>query len=133
MFNTLELQCDAVKRLASLLKNVTIVKKGKVDIISDGRETVYSDVEGSLKRCGGVGDLLTGAIGTFAFWCQENSKSVDTKPSHPVNLIAAYNASIMVRESSRRAFNKFRRATLAVDVIDQIPNTFYDIFDEENF
>ena len=131
VFNTLDLQCDAVKRLSNVFKNVTIVKKGKIDIISNGRETIFSDSEGSLKRCGGVGDLLSGAIGTFAYWSEINRDQVDK--TYSPNLIAAYSASILVKESSRRAFMKFYRSILAVDVIEQIPQTFFDMFDKENY
>lgn len=87
---TLEEQCKAVEKLALAFNNVTIIKKGKCDIISDGRYTVYNDSQASLKRCGGVGDLLSGSLGTFACWC--NKQNID-KP----NIIAAYNASILIR------------------------------------
>ena len=69
---TFELQCEAVRRLAARLENVTIVKKGKWDIISNGRQTVFNDSVGSLKRCGGIGDILTGTIGSFAYWCSKS-------------------------------------------------------------
>ena len=61
----MRLQCEAVKRLAKRLENVTILKKGKIDIISDGQEVVCNQTEGSLKRCGGIGYFLTGTLGLF--------------------------------------------------------------------
>jgi ATP-dependent NAD(P)H-hydrate dehydratase len=129
-YNTFELQCNAVKRLAEKLENVTILKKGKVDIISNGQEVISNDVEGSLKRCGGIGDLLTGTLGTFAYWTDSNQQTEDNASQKQATILAAYSASLFIKECSRVAFNKFHRATLAVDVIDQIPSVFYDMFDK---
>ena len=41
------------------------MKKGIIDIISDGIQTYYVAVEGGQKRCGGQGDILAGILGTF--------------------------------------------------------------------
>ena len=119
------------------LENVTIVKKGKVDIISDGREVICNESEGSLKRCGGIGDLLTGCIGTFAYWCsydfQNKINRLGISPN-PVlnnpNMIAAYASTTFIRECSKTAYNKFHRSLLAVDIIEQIGETFYLMFDK---
>ncbi|KAH3833372.1 hypothetical protein DPMN_106679 [Dreissena polymorpha] len=66
----------SVKTLSSRLGNVTIVQKGASDIISDGNQVLVCSSEGSARRCGGQGDLLSGSMGTFAYWahraCQEN-------------------------------------------------------------
>jgi ATP-dependent NAD(P)H-hydrate dehydratase len=121
-----------VKRLADKLENVTILKKGKVDIISNGQEIISNDAEGSLKRCGGIGDLLTGALGTFAYWTDSNQPTEHNEPNQLPTILAAYSASMFIKECSRVAFTKFHRATLAVDVIDQIPSVFYDMFDKVN-
>lgn len=59
---------DVVKRLASYLGGVTVVLKGKVDIISDGTRTVTCAVPGGLKRCGGIGDVLSGTMATTLAW-----------------------------------------------------------------
>ena len=127
--NTFELQCDAVKRLAKRLENVTIMKKGKCDIISNGNQLVYNDSEGSLKRCGGIGDILTGTIGTFSYWPSINSSN-DNDQVLNNNLVACYSASVFVKECSRVAYTKFHRSVLAVDIIEQIADTFYDMFDK---
>jgi len=110
------------------LDNVTILKKGKVDIISNGQETLSNEAEGSLKRCGGIGDLLTGTLGTFAYWTDSSQQTEHNEST----ILAAYSASVFIKECSRVAFTKFHRATLAVDVIDQIPTVFYDMFDKTN-
>lgn len=57
-----------VERLATYLGGATVVLKGKVDIISDGSRTVACEVPGGLKRCGGIGDVLSGAMATALAW-----------------------------------------------------------------
>jgi ATP-dependent NAD(P)H-hydrate dehydratase len=53
-----------VVELANLL-NCIVVRKGPVDIITDGKEAILVSQPGSLKRCGGIGDILSGVVGTF--------------------------------------------------------------------
>ncbi|OMJ13233.1 ATP-dependent (S)-NAD(P)H-hydrate dehydratase [Smittium culicis] len=54
-----------VENLANKLGNVTVVLKGQSDIISNGKLTILCSDQGGLKRCGGQGDILCGAIATF--------------------------------------------------------------------
>ncbi|KAJ3104043.1 hypothetical protein HDU97_009590 [Phlyctochytrium planicorne] len=54
--------------LSKALGNVTIFQKGKVDHITDGTNTVVCVEEGSPRRCGGQGDVLTGTIAAFLAW-----------------------------------------------------------------
>ena len=44
------------------------MEKGSVDTISNGSQTLTVDAPGSLKRCGGQGDVLSGAAGTLLAW-----------------------------------------------------------------
>lgn len=59
---------EAVQRLAKELGGVTVVLKGREDILSDGKRTISCAVPGGLKRCGGIGDVLSGALGTMLAW-----------------------------------------------------------------
>lgn len=68
-----ETQADAngtkkLETLASALGGVTIIQKGAQDFISNGSTTLVNTLEGGLKRSGGQGDTLTGAIATFLAW-----------------------------------------------------------------
>jgi NAD(P)H-hydrate repair Nnr-like enzyme with NAD(P)H-hydrate dehydratase domain len=36
-----------------------------IDIITDGKEAFFVTTQGSMKRPGGIGDVLSGTIGTF--------------------------------------------------------------------
>ena len=61
-------EAGGVEALARALGGVTIIQKGKVDVVSDGSVTRVVDLRGGRKRSGGQGDTLTGAIGTFLAW-----------------------------------------------------------------
>ena len=98
------------------------MKKGKADIISDGDSIICNESQGSLKRCGGIGDILTGIIGTFIYWIQTGmqnqyikTNSIEDKP----NMLAAYCGSVFTRECSLIAFEKYKRSLIAVDIIDK--------------
>lgn len=68
---------EAVERLAKALGGATIVLKGKSDVISDGTHTISCSVPGGLKRCGGIGDVLSGAIGTAMAWLKVQQFDAD--------------------------------------------------------
>jgi NAD(P)H-hydrate repair Nnr-like enzyme with NAD(P)H-hydrate dehydratase domain len=44
-----------------------MIIKGEKDIIL-GKKSFIINTEGGLKRCGGIGDILAGAISTCAHW-----------------------------------------------------------------
>jgi ATP-dependent NAD(P)H-hydrate dehydratase len=54
--------------LARRFGGVTIIQKGKQDVISNGKDTMIVDTEGGLKRTGGQGDVLTGCLSTLLAW-----------------------------------------------------------------
>ncbi|ESO97453.1 hypothetical protein LOTGIDRAFT_114759 [Lottia gigantea] len=60
-----------VKSLSELLGNITIVLKGVSDVISDGEQVLICYGEGSPRRCGGQGDLLSGSMGVFTYWTHQ--------------------------------------------------------------
>lgn len=68
--DTTSILARGVASLASELNNVVILRKGIVDIVSNGFQTYYVAVEGGLKRSGGQGDVLAGVLGTFAYFEQ---------------------------------------------------------------
>lgn len=46
---------------------MTLLIKGKYDLIL-GKKSFIVGTEGGPKRCGGIGDILVGVLGTCAFW-----------------------------------------------------------------
>lgn len=61
-------ETEICARLARAFGGVTIVQKGPVDYISNGKQILVCDLKGGLKRSGGQGDTLTGSLGTFLAW-----------------------------------------------------------------
>ncbi|KRZ21047.1 ATP-dependent (S)-NAD(P)H-hydrate dehydratase [Trichinella pseudospiralis] len=117
----------AVKLLAAKLQNVTIVRKGPTDIISDGIHVLECAEPCSLRRCGGQGDVLSGVLGTFLHWTRRNSEFSGGAQYTPT-LVAAYGACRLTRESSRCAFERHRRGMVASDMVREIPQCFTRIF-----
>ncbi|MQM09036.1 hypothetical protein Taro_041897 [Colocasia esculenta] len=56
---------DAPEELLSLSRSIggaTILRKGKADLISDGKNVSMVSIFGSPRRCGGQGDILSGRL-----------------------------------------------------------------------
>ncbi|PHH79563.1 hypothetical protein CDD80_4443 [Ophiocordyceps camponoti-rufipedis] len=124
-----------VEVLAKALGGVTIVQKGAVDLISNGRITLADDVEGGRKRSAGQGDTLTGAIATFLGWRKAYLDGIwdgddkDNRLSEEETLaLAAFGGSAVTRESSRLAFIKRGRSLQASDLTDEVHNAFMALF-----
>lgn len=161
--------CDAVQlkddgdaqtlapRLADKLGGVTIVQKGEKDLITNGSkgETLVNEVEGSVRRCGGQGDVLSGAVGCFLGWGKKyeerdakNEECVDllsqsilvadhsmlacSDPIKPeeITLLAAYAASTVTRTASKLTFAKLKRAMQTSDMLNEVGPAFEDVFPE---
>jgi len=56
----------------ALGENVTIIRKGVVDIITDGFKCILCTGVGVPKRCVGQGNILLGLVATFAAWIKKN-------------------------------------------------------------
>ena len=108
-----------VVELSRALGNITILKKGEIDVISDGNHAVLCQLEGSPRRCGGQGDLTSGSIGAFAFWTT-TAKQSDVPPL----LSASYAGVALTKWCSNAAFVKHHRAMLASDMIAEIGSQF---------
>jgi ATP-dependent NAD(P)H-hydrate dehydratase len=121
---------DAVNALAKALGNVVIVRKGETDVISNGHGVTWTcDHPGSVRRVGGQGDILSGAIGTFMAW--SNMKHTATKePVENGSLLAAYAGCMLTRECSRRAFEQHGRSMLTSDMLEHIGPSFRALFEQ---
>lgn len=119
-----------VANLASTLGNITICRKGAEDIISDGISTVVCSEKGSPRRCGGQGDLLSGATGTFTHWSHSAFKSdqASLAQKHSATIIAALAASMLTRRCARLAFMKHGRSTLTSMLINEIKEAFTTLY-----
>lgn len=99
------------------LDGVTILKKGAVDLISDGEHLLRCDVEGGPRRSGGLGDILAGTLGIIYAWATMAAAAGVSKESKLCtsadqdHLWAALAACSIARSSCGAAFVKEKRAT----------------------
>ncbi|XP_066872752.1 ATP-dependent (S)-NAD(P)H-hydrate dehydratase isoform X5 [Kogia breviceps] len=120
-------RCRAVLRLSRALGNVTVVQKGEQDVISDGEQVLTCSQEGSGRRCGGQGDLLSGSLGVLAHWALLAGPE-KTSGSSPL-LVAALGACALTRQCARQAFQKHGRATTTTDMIRELGPAFSRLFE----
>ncbi|XP_065336221.1 ATP-dependent (S)-NAD(P)H-hydrate dehydratase isoform X1 [Cloeon dipterum] len=109
---------------AALGANTVVLRKGPSDLIEGAKgERVDCTAQGSWRRCGGQGDLLSGSIGTFLSW------EVYQKLEGPqTGIRAAYAACKLVREMNRRAFLKNGRSMCATDMLIEVHGAFSEFF-----
>ncbi|XP_044724833.1 carbohydrate kinase domain-containing protein [Hirsutella rhossiliensis] len=124
-----------VEAMAKALGGVTIIQKGKADLISNGKSTLTDDLEGGRKRSGGQGDTLTGSVATFLGWRKAYLDGIwdtgdDRLSADEMMGLAAFGGSAITRESSRLAFLKRGRSLQASDLTDEVHNAFIGLFGE---
>lgn len=96
-----------------------ILLKGEQDIISNGFQTVKVDEQGTIRRVGGLGDILSGITSTFiSFLGSENTLKENTLKENALEQIKQ--ACILTRKSCFKAFMKKKRAMRATDVLQEI-------------
>ncbi len=101
------------------LDNVIVCKKGIVDIVTDGNISYYVAMEGSLKRCGGQGDVFGGILGTFTKYAS-NLKEIDSLSERMI--LSVLCASIATRCSAHKAFVQKTIGLTTPDIIEEIPD-----------
>ncbi|KAJ5176118.1 uncharacterized protein N7482_001995 [Penicillium canariense] len=149
-------ESDACEQLSKALGGVTILQKGPHDVISNGVTSIISDIKGGLKRSGGQGDTLTGSLGTMLAWRaayhdklwdsgeRDNETEAETKDDVQAELestakrmsptttllLAAWAASSITRECSRRAFEAKGRSMQASDLTEEVHPSFLRLIGE---
>ncbi|GAA5824365.1 hypothetical protein JCM10212_004002, partial [Sporobolomyces blumeae] len=127
---------DLAASLSRALGGPTIVQKGAEDRITNGRTTLVSSTTGSSRRCGGQGDVLSGAVGTFLAWgknYEERAKGQDEDPIEPeeITLYASYAASTLTRTSSRLCFADYKRAMQTGEMLGYVGKAFEEVFGKD--
>lgn len=121
---------DAIKEQITKHPNLVVIEKGATDKIHffDKERGVGDSVHvsggGGMKRCGGIGDVLSGCVATTCAWEQmarsqrigANGHSGD----HPAIVGACLAACEITRAASEAAFQKRLRAMSAEDVLEEI-------------
>ena len=122
---------DAVRRLSVALNGATVVRKGPVDIISNGVTVAYVASPTSNRRCGGQGDIVAGSIGTFAHWAAlHSSSSLPSCASSIGTVDAAAAACILARAAAASAFQVNGRSATAPDVLGALGDAFRNIYED---
>jgi len=123
--------------------------------ISNGKTTIALVGEkGSPRRCGGMGDILSGTIGVMHYWVlqhQKNNKknkmvsaSVDAEEEEGQGqegqkdedlfqgiepaMWACWGGSFITKATASKAFSVYARSTTAPDLIDHLGEVFEDFF-----
>ncbi|XP_043085731.1 ATP-dependent (S)-NAD(P)H-hydrate dehydratase isoform X2 [Puntigrus tetrazona] len=117
----------SAQQLSIAMGHLTLVLKGAEDIITDGKNMLTCSQEGSGRRCGGQGDLLSGSLGVFAHWAFSSPPDA-TKGMNP-SLVAAFGATSLTRQCNRQAFHKHSRSTTTSDMIQEISSAFKKLFE----
>ena len=115
----------------------TILRKGVVDIISNGDEFILLSDPMMFRRCGGQGDILAGMTGLWLSWSVKYFKQklkqqsdVNSNAAHfgPLDIVSAYAGAYCLRQFACRAFEKKKRATLTTDMIECIGDVMNEQF-----
>ncbi|EOA19516.1 hypothetical protein CARUB_v10002409mg [Capsella rubella] len=117
---------DQLRSLAKQIGGVTILRKGKSDLISNGKTVKSVSIYGSPRRCGGQGDILSGGVAVFLSWAQQ-LKSGPESPSENPAILGCIAASGLLRKAASLAFTKHKRSTLTSDIIECLGESLEDI------
>jgi ATP-dependent NAD(P)H-hydrate dehydratase len=107
-------------KLSNSLKNKIILKKGKYDIITNGNSLIIVGNKGSIKRCGGIGDILDGVIATFCSMLKRQKRKKKENISSDELLETCALACYICKEAARRACEKRGYGLTAPDVIEEL-------------
>ncbi|XP_063928054.1 ATP-dependent (S)-NAD(P)H-hydrate dehydratase-like isoform X3 [Zophobas morio] len=116
---------EQMLRLSKKLGHVNIVRKDRLDIITDGRSVLTCDEEGSLRRCGGQGDILSGITATLFNW----SVHASSTKKDGVKISTLYSACVLTRLTGRLAFEKYKRTMRAGNYFEYINDAFTRLFE----
>lgn len=119
---------EQINILCKKMGNLTIICKGQNDLICNGTDIILEcSEEHQPRRCGGQGDILAGALGTFQHWSVwAKERGIETEIDG--KLLAAYGACLMTKGCAKDTFEKFKRGTTTPDMLHQIPFTFERLF-----
>jgi NAD(P)H-hydrate epimerase len=98
---------EAVRGLASSM-GCTVLSKGPIDVVSDGRRVKLNDTGNPAMATGGTGDVLSGAVGALL------AKGMDA-------FDAARTAAFLVGAAGDATLSQVGHSMLASDVLDRLP------------
>ena len=102
------------------LAGIVLVKKGHQDVIqslSSGFKMECKEI-GGLKRSGGLGDILSGIIGTFLAWNSIKYKTGTNSQRLENVVLGSWMACCITKQATKKAFENKKRSMTAPDVLD---------------
>ncbi|CAO2838161.1 unnamed protein product [Amaranthus hypochondriacus] len=124
---------ESSAQILSLAKGigcVTVLKKGKLDLISDGDTVCSVSIFGSPRRCGGQGDILSGSVAVFLSWASRFNLLAENKQSSRAmnpTIMGCVAGSALLRKAASMAFENKKRSTLTGDIIECLGQSLEDI------
>ncbi|OIV95854.1 hypothetical protein TanjilG_06830 [Lupinus angustifolius] len=122
---------DGTQQLVSLSKQiggVTVLKKGKSDLISDGATVKSVSIYGSLRRCGGQGDILSGSVAVFLSWARQAASDPNSNlSSKNPTVLGCIAGSAILRKAASLAFSNKKRSTVTGDIIECLGKSVEDV------
>ncbi|KAE8723856.1 Peroxisomal adenine nucleotide carrier 1 [Hibiscus syriacus] len=116
--------------LSKRIGGVTILRKGKSDLISDGEIVQSVSIYGSPRRCGGQGDILSGSVAVFLSWAQQHISAIERETTisqtNPV-VLGCIAGSALLRKAAALAFEHKKRSTLTTDIIEHLGQSLESI------
>ncbi|XP_047313294.1 ATP-dependent (S)-NAD(P)H-hydrate dehydratase [Impatiens glandulifera] len=122
-------QEKATQQLLALSKGiggVTILRKGRSDLISDGETVRAVSMYGSPRRCGGQGDILSGGVAVFLSWARKHQNGGELLDMNPT-VLGCIAGSVIMRKAAWLAFEQKRRSTVTADIIDCLGRSLDEI------
>lgn len=126
---------ETAKKVSKQLGGVIVVRKGQNEVIARNESHLINDTPGSVRRVGGQGDTLTGALATLLLWAQhyntgfwdETSQKLD---EDELSILACFAACSLVRVASSKAFAHYRRAMQTSNVHEFLGEAFRELFED---
>jgi len=111
--------------LCNLFNNCILVKKGKYDIITNGKIVYIVYNLGSLKRSGGIGDILGGFINSYCGIWAKKCKIEKNKLKQEDLIECVVLGCYFCRKYSKLAYDKKLYSLTAPDIINFIDGNYY--------
>lgn len=127
----------AARALLRALGGVVILRKGAEEIAardcgSDAADHVVADTHGLMRRVGGQGDTLAGAVGTMLIWARNAHDRQDAKEESGLDvLVACFAACTLVRVALAKAFAKYHRAMQTLNVHEFLGEAYVELFGDD--
>lgn len=121
---------EQVLTLSKQIGGVTILRKGKSDLISDGDKVKSVSIYGSPRRCGGQGDILSGSVAVFLSWARQHIEAAGPDSylsSKNPAVLGSIAGSAMMRKAASLAFSDKKRSTVTGDIIECLGKSLEDI------